>query len=146
LLTGLLGATWLAVGKHAAGEDAASLGKGRVTPVTLLIRNPAFTKKKVGDSSALCATTKRRKTVAYRMDAEAEFVWDEIPSAEDHLRGVKLTCDELQQKAVKKYASRDPQAVRKEVLALLEESMKEGVLLDPSKRAYLVIKVPKTKE
>jgi len=138
LLGGVAGGTVISCAKPSEKKSALE-GKA------FLFRNPAFVKRREAQGAVVSTTGPDGKTIAYRLDEGAEFLWDCVPSPEGRTGSQHVTVDELVEKAVAEFSSRSSVDVRADARAFLEEAVLAGVLVPPKATAYVVNEVRFTK-
>ena len=114
-------------------DSASALPRGAgaadITPDTILIRNPAFSKSKTAYGTLISTRTGSGKTIAYRLEEESEFVWDMLPDIA-HQQKNRVTVADVLSAAAKKYAGRPPAQLRDECTAFLVDALTNGVLMN----------------
>ena len=104
---------------------------------TILVKNPAFIRRSHQGLLFLSSMTSRNKSIIYRIDEGASYLWDKVPTPEQFLQGKKITAQQLIDDAVEKYESQQQyQHIHRDVLAFLQKSIQECILVDSNKRIY----------
>lgn len=122
------------------GADETKTTKHVFDPRLPLMRNAAFTEEKKDGKFVLVAQTSKKETIAYVLDADAEFLWQNVPTGEEFIKGKKVTAEELAEMAVKKYPARTSEVIRKEVMDFLRTAYAQGVVVDEEARIYVTYK------
>jgi hypothetical protein len=103
-------------------------------PDTPLVRNPAFTAQR-SNGLILSTTTSKGERIAFRMDAEAKMLWDNIPKLTNQSGPIGTTVGQLVDFALAKYRERDASIVRREVRAFLQAGLQAGIIMKPGTHA-----------
>lgn len=139
LLSAMAGGS-TAFASMALGISSGAEEKKRLTEDTLLKRNPAFSMDIRQGQPVLSTMTTKGKSVAFRMDEEGAFLWRNVPTAEEHMRGTKMTVRSLLDLAAKDYGKGQPETARAEALAFLERTFDADIVLDAEAKIYVAFK------
>ena len=120
-----------------SGKRSSSTTATDFAPGTALFQNSAFAVDRRSDGLTISTTTATGQRIAFRVDADAKVLWDQIPTLVQHQAGRKITVAKLLDLAANKVRGRDPTVVRREAQAFLREALRGNLILKPGGRIAL---------
>jgi hypothetical protein len=131
------GVAAIAASQLGAGENAASVPSDTDLQ---LVRNPAFSRQRSSVGTVLSTKNKTAQRMVFQLDADAEMLWEKVPSVENYQQGQRLTLGQALDLAIAQHPQRKAELVRTEALAFLQEALRAGILATSASRLVIVRK------
>jgi len=93
------------------------------------VKNPAFLKRSSSNGPILYTNTPDGKRIAFRLNAESEYIWDRIVNVREYHNGKRLTVEQLLEIAVQRFRNLPAASVRRDCRAFLDDAYQNSVIM-----------------